>query len=133
MGLLDELRLPANNDSEKKEKCRYVMDKCKSYYNDLINAKQAVVSYIIRMEHTQDSLEYAKKQYDKAKSELTDNIEDEEYKGELLKALDDSMDECDDLKKILAEKTSKLEEINTKLAQYLTRVVNINSQADNMS
>lgn len=129
MGLLDDLHVPYSTDADAVDKCNAIMDKCKVYYEDLLEAKLSANAYIICYQHAQESIDFAVSQFQQAYDEFDTSIEDTN-KADILKALKEAIEESRKIQTMIDEKIEDLNAINTKLAEYLTRVADINNEAD---
>jgi DNA repair exonuclease SbcCD ATPase subunit len=90
MGLIEDIQIPDfPRDFSKNENILYYknnvspivkesMEKCKQYYNELQEAIYTVSSYIISYQHTLESLEFSKKQMEKAREKLQE-IDDSNF------------------------------------------------------
>ena len=128
MGLLD-VTVPTGDAPNAIDTCHRIMDNMKRYYEQLVDAKLSVASYIICYERAQESLGFAVNKFQQAYDEFNDNIEDEDKKPIHLKALTDAMNNS---KKISAEITTKLSDlraIHTKLGEYIQKTIQINNSA----
>ncbi len=137
MGLIDEIEVPpvifgtANNIVEMKEYVKQYMPvfeasmaKCKEYYNDLQEAIFTIGSYIISYEHAIESLDFSKKQLEKALAKLSE-ITDENI-DEIISKLNKDIESNKKIVIHLEDKKGKFEEILEKLNEKSKQAVEKN-------
>lgn len=100
----------------------------KEYYESLLEAKYAVAAYIISLDHSDESLDFAITQLNMSLDNLKEV--DDENKDDEEQVIKDNIELYKEFKKINESKRSKFNQIDSKLSTYIENTIAKNNAVD---